>query len=49
MMISFAFNVFLAMITAGTAYASDKEWFRIRIYNFIIIFFQMIFGAIRLM
>ena len=49
MMISFGLNTFLALLTAGTEKASDKEWFRIRTYNYVVIFFQMIFGTTNLL
>ena len=48
MMIAFGLNACLMMVFARTVKATDKEWFRIRIYNFIAIGFQCISGFINL-
>ena len=48
MMIAFGLNACLMMVFARTVKATDKEWFRIRIYNFIAIGFQCVSGFINL-
>ena len=48
MMIAFGLNACLMMVFARTKKATDKEWYRIRIYNFIAIAFQCISGFINI-
>ena len=46
MIIFFALNVCLMIVTARTDKASDKEWFRIRFINTLAIVFQAILGVV---
>ena len=36
-------------VTAQTNKASDKEWFRIRVFNYVCIVFQVIFGLVNVL
>ena len=46
MIIFFALNVCLMIVTARTDKASDKEWFRIRFINSLAIVIQAILGVV---
>ena len=49
MIIAFGLNTFVMLLFARTEKATDKEWYRIRIYNLITIVFQFVSGAINIL
>ncbi len=49
MMIAFGLNTCLMIMFARTERASDKEWFRIRVFNYVCICFQVVVGAINIL
>ena len=49
MMISFLLNTIVMVLFARTDKASDKEWSRIRVFNYICIAFQVVSGFLNIM
>ena len=48
MMIAFGLNTCVMLMFARTKKATDVQWYRIRVYNFVCIVFQVVSGAINI-
>mmetsp|Transcript_28287 Transcript_28287/g.37761 ORF Transcript_28287/g.37761 Transcript_28287/m.37761 type:complete len:98 (+) Transcript_28287:344-637(+) len=48
MMIAFGLNTCVMALFARTEYASDKQWFRIRAFNYACVVFQIVTGLINI-